>query len=47
MFRFEEVQLLKVHVYDVAGDFHTSDATNLDLSQQVRAKSYDKHAGQE
>lgn len=34
-FRFEEVQLLRFVVYDVAGAFSTSDASKLIIAEQV------------
>lgn len=35
-FRFEEVQMLRFEVFDVEGSFTTSDASKLDVSNQVR-----------
>jgi len=34
-FRFEEVQMVRFEVYDVAGAFGTSDASRLKLEDQV------------
>lgn len=34
-YRFEDVQVMRFSVYDVAGDFSSSDATHLNLDEQV------------
>jgi len=35
MYKFEEVQKILVEVYNVQGDFHSSDASSLDLQAQL------------